>query len=83
MPGWRAPGLPVAGRAHPAERHTRREGADHGSETQKHRRAARCGAELPSITSVHDQPPGPKRIECDLLSLADEYAPGRFARHDG
>jgi hypothetical protein len=50
------PGLPAADRSHPAERHTRREGADHGSETQKHRRAARCGAELPSITSVHDQP---------------------------
>ncbi|MGH3802015.1 MAG: hypothetical protein ACRDTD_18145 [Pseudonocardiaceae bacterium] len=35
---------------------------------------ARCGAELPSITSVREQPRVRTGIQCDRYSLADEYA---------
>lgn len=41
---------------------------------------ARCGHQLPSITFVHHNPVGRKCALCDLLLLADEFAPERFGR---
>ncbi|MGH4008291.1 MAG: hypothetical protein ACRDTH_09105 [Pseudonocardiaceae bacterium] len=45
-------------------------------------RTARCGAPVPGIAAIHNQPPGRKCVQCDLIDLADIHAPGRFARPD-
>ena len=46
-------------------------------------RTARCGAHVPGIAAIHNQPPAGRRcVACDLIDLADDHAPGRFARPD-
>jgi hypothetical protein len=41
---------------------------------------ARCGALLPMVVPVHDQPPGRICPPCELILRADLEAPGRYAR---